>query len=45
MKYADDTSIVFPMWKEQDNSVDIVRMFMEWSEKNLCLVIAKNARS
>ena len=35
-KYADDTSIVSPVWKEQDNSVDIVRTFMEWSEKN-CL--------
>jgi len=42
-KYADDTSIVSPVWKEQDNSVpvdivtvsvDIVRTFMEWSEKN-----------
>ena len=32
-KYADDTSIS-PVWKEQDNSVDIVRTFMEWSEKN-----------
>ena len=31
-KYADDTSIVSPVWKEQDNSVDIVRAFMEWSE-------------
>ncbi|PFX17147.1 putative RNA-directed DNA polymerase from transposon X-element [Stylophora pistillata] len=33
-KYADDTSIVSPVWKEQDNSKDIVRAFMEWSEKN-----------
>ena len=33
-KYTDDTSIVSPVWKEQDNSVDIVRTFMEWSEKN-----------
>ena len=33
-KYANDTSIVSPVWKEQDNSVDIVRTFMEWSEKN-----------
>ena len=33
-KYADDTSIVSPVWKKQDNSVDIVRTFMEWSEKN-----------
>lgn len=33
-KYADDTSIVSPVWKEQDNSVDIVRTFMECSEKN-----------
>ena len=33
-KYADDTSTVSPVWKEQDNSVDIVRTFMEWSEKN-----------
>ena len=33
-KYADDTSIVSPVWKEQDNSVDIARTFMEWSEKN-----------
>ena len=24
-KYADDTNIVSPVWKEQDNSVDIVR--------------------
>ena len=33
-KCADDTSIVSPVWKEQDNSVDIIRTFMEWSEKN-----------
>jgi len=33
-KYADDTSIVSPVLKEQDNSVDIVRTFMECSEKN-----------
>ena len=33
-KYADDTSIVSPVWKEQDNSVDIVRTVVEWSEKN-----------
>ena len=35
IKYADDTSIVSPMWKEQDNSVDIVRMFMEWVREEL----------
>ena len=28
------TSIVSRVWKEQDNSVDIVRTVMEWSEKN-----------
>ena len=33
-KYADDTTIVSPVRKEQDNSVDIVRTFMECSEKN-----------
>ena len=33
-KYADDTSIVSLVWKEQDNAVDIVGMFMEWPEKN-----------
>ena len=33
-KYADDTSIVSLVWKEQDNSMDIVKTFMEWSEKN-----------
>ena len=32
--YADDTSIFSPVWKEQDNSEDIKRTFMEWSEKN-----------
>ena len=29
-KYADDTSIVSRVWKEQDNSEDIVRTFMKW---------------
>ena len=33
-KYADDTTIVSLVWKEQDNAVDIGGMFMEWSEKN-----------
>ena len=44
-KYADDTSIVSPVWKEQDNSLDIVRTFMEWSEKNCMSSIANNERS
>ncbi|PFX22546.1 putative RNA-directed DNA polymerase from transposon X-element [Stylophora pistillata] len=41
-KYADDTSIVSPVWKEQDNSMDIVRAFMEWSEKNWYVDTLKN---
>ena len=43
-KYADDTSIVSPVWKEQDNSVDIVRTFTEWSEKNCMFSNSKKCK-
>ena len=34
-KYADDTNIVIPLWKDGvDQSPEVVGNFLRWSEKN-----------
>ena len=40
-KYADNTTIVSPVWKEQDNSVDIVRTFMSSNSKKCKELVIK----
>ncbi len=33
-KYADDSNIVAPVWKNYDSSADLVNDFLTWSENN-----------
>ena len=33
-KYADDSTIVAPVWKDSDTSADLVNQFPSWSMKN-----------
>ena len=36
-KYADDSNIVAPVWKNYDSSADMVNDFLKWSENNQML--------
>ena len=33
-KYADDSNIISPVWKDEDNSEEMVQQFLEWSRRN-----------
>ena len=33
-KYADDSNIISPVWKDEDNSEEIVQQVLEWSRRN-----------
>ena len=33
-KYADNSNIISPVWKDEDNSEEIVQQVMEWSRRN-----------
>ena len=33
-KYADDSTIVAPIWKDSDMSADLVNQFLSWSINN-----------
>ena len=33
-KYADDSNIISPVWKDEDNSEKMVQQFLEWSRRN-----------
>ena len=34
INYADDTSIIVPLWKDNDCSTEFVGKFLSWSENN-----------
>ena len=36
-KYADDSTIVAPVWKDSDTSADLVNQFLSWSINNQML--------
>ena len=33
-KYADDSNVISPVWKDGDNSEEMVQQFLEWSRRN-----------
>ena len=33
-KYADDSNIISPVWKDENNSEEMVQQFLEWSRRN-----------
>ena len=36
-KYADDSTLVAPVWKDSDTSADLVNQFLSWSINNQML--------
>ena len=34
LKYADDSNIISLLWKDEDNSEEMVQQFLEWSRRN-----------
>ena len=43
-KYADDSTIVAPVWKDSDTSVDLVNQFLSWSINNQILCIPSKCK-
>ena len=36
-KYADDSNIIAPVWKDRDMSEALVTQFLDWTERNRML--------
>ena len=44
-KYADDSTIIAPVWKEVDYSDQLVSQFLDWTNTNGCLATQANVKS